>query len=229
MAATTRCPVAFQAWSGSSQKKQCRPSGAAIRKCACPDSPRELHQLFGVAQRFRRDRSPESMRPISRVRASEASVPRSSRGRAAFHGVLFDEIMMIGETGDLRQVRHADHLAGRESFFNRRPTASAALPPTPASISSKTSVGRLVWLVRGGRAGFERQSDARQFPARGDLFERLRLLARDWAKSESRPRRRPCRTRRAGCTRISTRVFSMASEASSASTRFASRRAPSAS
>jgi hypothetical protein len=42
---------------------------------------------------------------------------------------------------DLRRMRHREHLHRSDSRFSRWPIASATAPPTPVSISSKTSVG----------------------------------------------------------------------------------------
>ena len=63
--------------------------------------------------------------------------------------------------------------------MSRRPTASAALPPTPASTSSKTSVRGETFFFVAGRAdaSLERQSHARQLAAGGDLVQGLQLLA----------------------------------------------------
>ena len=61
--------------------------------------------------------------------------------RTAADGLLLDQVVMVGEGGDLRQMGDAKDLVrcgtGSLSFL---PTASAARPPIPVSISSKTRV-----------------------------------------------------------------------------------------
>ena len=56
------------------------------------------------------------MRPISRVRASGVSSSIVAMVRP-FTACFSNEIMMIGEAGDLRQVRHADHLAAARELL----------------------------------------------------------------------------------------------------------------
>ena len=57
------------------------------------------------------------------------------------HGLLGDQDMLIGERRDLRRMGHGEDLHLAPSRARRSPTAAAVAPPTPASTSSKTSVG----------------------------------------------------------------------------------------
>ena len=60
------------------------------------------------------------------------------------------------------------------SRFSRSPTAAAVAPPMPESTSSNTMVGGIADL---GQADLERQQEARQLAARGDLGDRRRRRA----------------------------------------------------
>ena len=101
------------------------------------------------------------------------------------------------------------------SFFNLRPTASAALPPTPASTSSKTKVRGVCFKARAGAAQVLRASAMRDSSPPEAI--RSSGLGSSPALGEIRisTASAPDSDQGAGETRISTRVFSMASEASS--------------
>ena len=95
---------------------------------------------------------------------------------------LFDDEMLVGEGRDLRQDASRTAPAGRgASAFSLWPTASAARPPMPMSISSKTSVRGVGFLPGLGRVLFDgdlqRQHHAAHLAARGDLSQRLQRLA----------------------------------------------------
>ena len=64
-----------------------------------------------------------------------------SGGRPARIYLLDQLEMAVAKAGDLRQMGYAQHLVKLVSVASFRPTESALLPPTPMSISSKTSVG----------------------------------------------------------------------------------------
>ena len=132
--------------------------------------------------------APLSMRATSSVRSSpDDGADRGSSAATALF--LLDHVVMIGEGGDLREVSHAEHLVGsRASAFSFLPTASAARPPMPVSISSKTMVRWAAGRARGFRgrerlcrtvfagtsrlyAYFQREHHARQFSSGRDVLQ----------------------------------------------------------
>ena len=69
-------------------------------------------------------------------------------------------------------VTHSTWWPGAGDAHSFSPTTGAVRPPTPMSISSKISVGR---VSARGEDRLERQRDARQLAARGDARHRARL------------------------------------------------------
>ena len=66
--------------------------------------------------------------------------------RAAILLALFDGEVLIGEGRNLREVGDAEDLLGAGESLSLWPTASAARPPIPMSISSKTRVRGVVFF-----------------------------------------------------------------------------------
>src|SRR5262249_38162227 len=96
---------------------------------------------------------------------------------AAFRLTLLDDVVVIGEAGDLRKVRHAEHLvAGRDGL---QPPADALCRPAADTgidfVEDQRRRRRFAWFADGLR--LQRKSDAGQFATGCDAVERLRLLA----------------------------------------------------
>ena len=85
--------------------------------------------------------------------------------------------------------------AVRASSASRRPTSTAAAPPTPASTSSKTNVGH---RAGAGQRDLEGQHHPGQLAARGALVRAAAARSRCWPPAGARPRRprRPNRSQR---------------------------------
>ncbi len=90
--------------------------------------------------------------------------------------------MRVGETGQLRQMGHAEHLM----LQSARPCTSRQTPQLLSHHRADSSADALVDLVedeRGslvgaGKHGLERQHQARCLAAGGDLRHRLQRFAR---------------------------------------------------
>ena len=115
---------------------------------AGPRRAGRLEQLRGVAagvgRSRRRPRASATARRRARHRRRSARAPPSARPsccpRPLVHGLLHHDLR-VGERRHLREVRDAEHLVPRAERRSRRPTATPASPPIPASTSSNTSVG----------------------------------------------------------------------------------------
>ena len=80
-----------------------------------------------------------------------------ARLRAAVFLALLHGQMLIGEGCNLRQVGDAEDLLRAASALSFWPTASAARPPMPMSISSKTSVRGVVFFLTWARSLLRRR------------------------------------------------------------------------
>ena len=102
---------------------------------------------------------------------------------------LLDPKVAGRERGDLRQVRDAHDLPPlARALRSLSPTARAVLPPTPASTSSKTTVGA---PPARRRDAHQRQHHARELAAGGDLAQppgRHARLGAIMSSTESAPR-----------------------------------------
>ncbi len=138
---------------------------------------------------------------------------------AAFRGVLFDGIMMIGEPCDLREMRDAQHLARCGELLQspahrfRRAAADAGVHFVEHQCSRSRSSMRRAGEVQAFSASATREisppdailsSGFGSSPTFGEIRNSIASA--------------PDSDHGAGETRISTRVFSMASAASSVST-----------
>ena len=111
---------------------------------------------------------PDSMRATSCTRACGVQFLHR-RHRAALDLVLFHLIVMVGEAGDLRQVRHAQHLAGGGQPL--QPAADTLRrAAADAGIHFVEDQRAAVLALR--QARLQRQRDARDLAARRDLLER---------------------------------------------------------
>ena len=120
---------------------------------------------------------PDSMRPISRVRAAASSSSIGSHG-APFLFVLLHHVVMIGEAGDLRQVRHAQHLVRRRQLLQPPPDAFGhAAADAGVHFIEHQGAHRAAARARAPPARLQRQRDARDLAAGSDLFDGLRLFA----------------------------------------------------
>ena len=113
--------------------------------------------------------APASMRAISSRRRAAASTSTSVATRSPVERVLGISQMLVGTRGDLRRVGDHQHLHLAARRASAQPMASATAPPTPVSISSNTSVGRRAAV---GQHHLQRQREAGQLAARGDLHQR---------------------------------------------------------
>ena len=129
--------------------------------------------------------APLSIRATSSMRSAGSSL-RIGGLRPPLLSRLFHQEVLVGKRCNLRQMRHAEHLLRpAQVAFSFCPTASAARPPMPISISSKTSVRgssvlRFPFPARAAPSStltFSASRHAAHLAARGDLIQRLQRLA----------------------------------------------------
>src|SRR5579871_6283352 len=143
----------------------------------------KFEELFGVAQGFRRH-------TFARQHAADFAAALLGRklfdrgNRAAFDGVLFDGVVMVGEAGDLGEMGDAQYLIRlREllqsaSYGFRRAAANAGVDFVEYESLGCTVVRQTTGCGRGlGSTGLERQSDTRKLAAGCDPVERLGFFA----------------------------------------------------
>ena len=162
------------------------------------------------------------MRPISRVRAA-APVPRPPP-RCGPSIPASPPVMMVGERRDLRQVRHAQHLVGRRQLLQ-----------PPADAFRRAAADARIHFVehqRANDAGLRAPPGRSSAPARCAKSRRptppspaAAALRPGSATPETPPGPRPSADHGAGAISTRNTVRSIASCASSASTRFSSFRA----
>src|SRR3954462_1975047 len=123
------------------------------RRFAPVGSPRLRPHLDGLVQKLlsMRQRVLGRLHPRKHPRALLHAVGTLQHECRRGALPLANANVQVGEARDLRQVRHDKDLVGGRvptgagggaaSLASRRPTASPASPPMPASISSNTSVG----------------------------------------------------------------------------------------
>ena len=108
--------------------------------------------------------------------------------RHAVAGGLADAVVRVALRGDLRQVGHAQHLALRaeRAQFLADDLGDGAADAGIDFVEHHRRHG-----IQAERGDFDRQRDARQFAARGDLAQRRAAAGRGWRRPGIRRARRP--------------------------------------
>ena len=156
---------------------------------------RELEQPLGVPQRFGRDALARKHAADLAGASAAESAPRSTRWCGRFRRAF-------RHNSDARRSRRSAADASRTEPGPSRRASSAAAPrlrrrcrPRPHPLRRRPACAGCAFDGAGRRdAGLERQRDARQLAARGDLVERLQFLADVGRDQDLRPRLRRART-----------------------------------